>query len=288
MYKTIRKYGCLIALAGMLGSCAEKPVKEPVARVGERYLYRSDLLGILPSGYSKEDSIIITDDYISRWVKQELMIQKANENLTASQKDVSKELDEYRNSLIIYRYKNELIKQRMDTVVTQEQIENYYENNKNNFNLDHCIVKAVFVKIPTELANPSLLREMAKDDSKEGQDELRDYCTQYAKSYQISLDSWIDFQVLNRNLPEHVDDPEAFVRLNREKEMNDSNYYYLVSIHDYMLANDLAPIEFVENNIKNLILNQRKIKFLKQLEDNVYTEAERQNKFSIYDDSDEQ
>jgi len=288
VYRKFRKYALLILLGGIFGSCSEKPAKEPVARVGERYLYRSDLTGILPANVSKDDSILITDDYISRWVKQELMIQKANENLTASQKDVSKELDEYRNSLIIYRYKNELIKQRMDTVVTQQQIEDYYENNKGNFNLDRCIVKAVFIKIPTELANPALLKEMLKDDSKEGQDELRDYCTQYAKSYQIALDNWIDFQVLNRNLPEHVDDPEAFVTHNHEKEMNDSNYYYLVSIHDYMLANDLAPIEFVENNIKNLILNQRKIKFLKELEDNVFTEAERQNKFSIYNNSDEQ
>ena len=275
-------------LAGILGSCAEKPVKEPVARVGEHYLYRSDLAEILPANVSTDDSILITDDYISRWVKQELMIQKANENLTAAQKDVSKELEEYRNSLIIYRYKNELIQQRMDTVVTEQQIEDYYENNKSAFNLDRCIVKAVFVKIPTELANPSLLKEMAKDDSKEGQEELRDYCTQYAKSFQIALDNWIDFQVLNRNLPEHVDDPEAFVTHNREKEMNDSNYYYLVSIHDYMLANDLAPIEFVENNIKNLILNQRKIRFLKELEDNIYTEAERQNKYTIYSDTDEE
>jgi hypothetical protein len=285
VFRKIRKYTSLFVLLALLGACSGKPVSEPLARVGERYLYRSDLAGILPATVSKEDSIIITEDYISRWVKQELMIQKANENLTAAQKDVTRELDEYRNSLIIYRYKNELIKQRMDTVVTQQQIQEYYDNNKTNFNLDRCIVKAVFVKIPTELANPSLLKQLAKDDSKEGQEELREYCTQYAKSFQIALDNWIDFQVLNRNLPELVSDPEAFVSSNREKEMNDSNYYYLVSIHDYMLANDLAPIEFVENNIKNLILNQRKIKFLKELEDNIFTEAERQNKFSIYSES---
>lgn len=288
MFKKFRKYGVLFLLTGIWWSCSEKPVKTPVARVGEHYLYKSDLSKILPAKVSKEDSILLTDDYISRWVKQELMIQKANENLTPAQKDVSQELEEYRNSLIIYKYKNELIKQRMDTVVTHAQIQEYYDNNKNNFNLDRCIVKAVFVKIPSDIANPGLLREMVKDVSKEGQAELRDYCTQYAKSYQIAIDDWIDFQVLNRNLPEQIDDPEAFLTRNHEKEMNDSNYYYLVSIQDFMLANDLAPIEFVENNIKNLILNQRKIKFLKELEDNVYTEAERQKKFTIYSDNNEE
>lgn len=288
MFKAIRKYLWLILLAGFAVSCTRKQAEKPVARVGERYLYRSDLASILPANASSEDSILLTSDYIARWVKQELMIQKANENLTAVQKDVNRELEEYRNSLIIYRYKNELVRQRMDTVVSREEIETYYENNKTNFNLDRCIVKAVFVKLPVDIANPSLLKEMAYDVSKEGQAELRDYCSQYAKSYQISLDNWIDFQVLNRNLPEPADDPETFVRLNSEKEMYDSNYYYLVSIHDYMLANDLAPIEFVENNIKNLILNQRKITFLKELEDNIFTEAERQEKFTIYSDTNEE
>ncbi len=281
MFKQIRKYAWLFVLSGLWFSCSDKAAEKPLARVGDHYLYPSDLSN-LPANTSKEDSILITEDNISRWIKNELMIQKANENLTTIQKDVEKELEEYRNSLIIYRYKNELIKQRMDTLVSAEEIEEYYNNNPGNFRLDRCIVKAVFIKIPADLANPGLLKEMASDESKEGQAELHDYCTQYAKNYQIAVDNWIDFQLLNRNLPEPVDDPESFVSRNRIKEMNDSNYYYLVYIHDYILANDLAPIEFVENNIKNLILNQRKIRFLKEMEENIYTEAERQKKFTIY------
>ena len=287
MFRKFGKYTSLLLLIGILWACSGEKVEKPLARVGDRYLYRSDLAKIIPANATKEDSAVLSDDYISRWIKQELMIQKANENLTLTQKDVNQELEEYRNSLIIYRYKNELIRQRMDTVVTHAQIQDYYDNNKDAFNLDRCIVKAVFVKIPGDLASPELLKQLADDVSKEGQAELRDYCTQYAKSYQIAVDNWIDFQVLNRNLPEPIDDPETFVRRNHEKEMNDSNYYYLVVIHDYMLANDLAPIEFVENNIKNLILNQRKIRFLKELEENVFTEAERQNKFTIYSENNE-
>jgi len=281
VFKQIRKYGWLLLLSGLWFSCSDKTAEKPLARVGDHYLYPSDLSKI-PANTSKEDSILITEDNISRWIKNELMIQKANENLTTNQKDVNKELEEYRNSLIIYRYKNELMKQRMDTVVSKKEIQEYYTNNPGNFRLDRCIVKAVFIKIPVDIANSGLLKEMARDVSEEGQAELRDYCTQYAKSYQIAIDNWIDFQLLNRNLPEQVEDPETFVLKNREKEMNDSNYYYLVYIHDYMLANDLAPIEFVENDIKNLILNQRKIRFLKEMEENIYTEAERQKKFTIY------
>ncbi|MFV0590240.1 MAG: hypothetical protein ACK5M7_02545 [Draconibacterium sp.] len=274
-----------LLLAGavlMLSACTQKLKEEPVAQVGDRFLYKSDLLKIFPGNASKEDSIIIATDYINKWVKQELMIQKANENLSQNQKDVSRELEEYRNSLIIFRYKNELMQQRMDTVVTPERIQQYYDQNQSTFNLDRCIVKGVYVKIAKELVNIEALKTMVQDMTDEGQSVLKDYCTRYAKNFEIAT-NWIDFKVLNRNLPVSVDDPETFLRNNSLKEMSDEDYYYLVSILDYKLTNDLAPLEFVENDIKNLILNQRKIKFLRQVEDNIYKEGERQKKFKIYD-----
>lgn len=265
-----------------LSACAANTEEQAVAQVGHKILYQSDIAEILSNNTGKEDSILLVNDYINKWIKQELLIQKADENLSAEQKDVQKELEAYRNSLIIYKYKNELIKQRMDTVVTTSAIEEYYNSHSTNFNLNRCIVKAIFVKIPSDLANPDLLKDLINDTSDEGLAELREYCGQYAKKVNISVENWIDFQVLRNNLPLEIDDPQRFLRENSLKEMNDSNYYYIVSIHDYKLVNDLAPIEFVENNIKNLILNQRKIKFLKEIEENIYTEGIRQNKFKIY------
>ena len=284
MFKFFRKYG-FVLLFFILGACSDKVEEQPVASVGEHYLYPSDLSRMLPPGTGREDSIMLTEDYINKWVKQQLLIEKANANLTPDQKDVTRELEEYRNSLIIYRYKNELVRQRMDTLVTPEQIREFYDQNQQTFLLDRSIVKAVFIKIPSDLANPSMLKEMVNDDSEEGRIELRDYCMQYAKNFEIALDNWIDFAVLNRNLPEPIEDPATFLANNRTREMNDTNYYYLVHIHDYMLTNDLAPLEFVENNIKNLILNRRKIEFLKEIENSIYIEGERQNKFKIYTES---
>ncbi len=282
VFKTLRKYGLLIIVVVVWAACSNSAEEKPLAKVGTHYLYPSDVSRMLPPNSSKEDSAVLANEYINKWVKQELLIQKANENLSEEQKDVNRELEEYRNSLIIYRYKNELVKQRMDTAVSREEIEAFYTQNKQTFLLDRCIVKAVFIKIPIDLAHPEQLKEMIKDDSEEGQSELQDYCMQYAKNFEIALDNWIDFTVLNRNLPVSINDPESFLTQNKLREMSDSDYYYLVNIHDYMLANDLAPLEFVENNIKNLILNQRKIKFLKELENTVFTEGERQKKFKIY------
>ncbi len=254
-----------------------------VAKVGDNMLYLNELSKIVPAGMSQGDSTLIADDYIKKWIKQELLIQKANENLTTEQKDVTKELMDYRNSLIIYKYKNELMKQRMDTTVTENQIEKYYNEHPDNFNLNNDIVKAIFVKIPNDVANPGQLKSLIENTSDEGLEELREYCLQYAKGFDIFMDRWVDFEMIRKNLPPALTETEHLLTGKKQIEAKDSIYYYLVSIQDYRLKNQVAPLEYVEDNIRNLILNQRKIIFLKEIEENIYKEGVRQNKFTIYD-----
>ena len=252
-----------------------------MAEVGDKKLYLTDIADIIPNGLDKNDSTLMAGDYIKRWIQQELLIQKAEENLSYEQKNVTLELQEYRNSLIIYKYKNELMKQRMDTVVHDEQIQEYYQANVENFNLDKNIIKAILVKIPTELANPEQIKNYCSNTSEEGLSELREYCLQYAKGFDIFMDNWVDFEMVIKNIPLEIEDPERFLTRNNQIELNDSNYYYLACIHEYKLKNEPAPMDFVAENIKNLILNRRKIDFLKQIEENVYTEGIRKNKFKI-------
>lgn len=284
VFKKQLKYIVILIFPLLLFQCseAESENNEVVARVGEKNLYQSDLSQIIPKNLEKQDSSLMADDYVRKWVKQELLIQKANENLTPEQKNLSKEIEEYRNSLIIYKYKNELMSQQMDTLVTQNQIEEYYAANPDNFNLNSNIVKAIFIKIPIDIVNTKLVKKLVDDNSEEGKNELREYCIQYAKSFDFFNDKWVNFKLVKKNIPGEISDEQLFLNRNNLIEMNDSNYYYLVTIQDYKLQNELAPIEYVENNIKNLILNRRKIEFLKQVEDNIYKEGVRQNKFKIY------
>jgi hypothetical protein len=253
-----------------------------IAMVGEKKLYQSELSQIIPTDLEEQDSILMANDYVRKWVKQELLIQKANENLTLEQKNLTKEIEEYRNSLIIYKYKNELMNQQMDTLVTRRQIEQYYNANPDNFKLNSNIVKAIFIKIPIDIVNVKLIKELVDDDSEEGKNGLRQYCIQYAKSFDFFNDNWVNFEIVKNNIPEEITDDKQFLARNNQIELKDSNYYYLVTIQDYKLQSELAPVEYVENNIKNLILNKRKIEFLKQVEENVYKEGVRQNKFKIY------
>jgi len=285
VFRNIFKYGILIVSGIFFLQCTsvENSEKTVVAEVNDKKLFASDLSEVIPSGIDENDSADLANEYIEKWIKQELLIQKANENLSLEQKNVNRELQEYRNSLIIYKYKNELMKQRMDTTVTDEQIEQYYNSNTENFKLNKNIVKAIFVKIPNEVSNPSLLKSLAANTSEEGLSELKEYCLQYAKGFDIFIDNWVDFETVRNNIPQEIVDTEQFLTRNNQIELNDSNYYYLVGIQEYKLKNELAPLEYMNNNIKNLILNQRKIEFLKQIEETIYIEGIQKNKFKIYE-----
>ncbi len=283
MLKNLLKYLFAALPFILLFGCGNKTASngEPVAKVGTSKLYHKDVSSVIPDNLRREDSILMAEDYIRKWIKQELLLQKAEQNLSEPEKNVSKQLEEYRKSLILYRYKNELIKQRMDTTVSETQILDYYTENPEKFMLNKNIVKAIFIKIPGEFANPDQLKEMCENTGTEGIIELRDYCVQYAKVFDIFVDRWVSFQTIANYIPETIENQEQFLKNNQLIERTDSDYYYLVSILDYKLRNEPAPIEYVNDKIKNLILNRRKIDFLKQLENNVYTEGIEKNKFEI-------
>ncbi len=284
MFKQLFKYGLFFFWAIFFDSCISTIQNEDklIAEVGNKKLLLSEVAAVIPNNMEGRDSMMMADEYIRKWIRQELVLQKAEENLSTDLKNVARELEEYRNSLIIFRYKNKLIAQRMDTTVNYNEILEYYLEHTENFKLNRNIVKAVFMKIPAEYANPDVLKEMSSNTTTEGISEIRDYCIQYAKGFDIFTDRWVDLERVMNNIPIAIDSPEQFLKKNQFIEHNDSSYYYLVTIHEFMLKNEQAPEEYVREDIKSLILNRRKITFLRDLENNIYQEGINRKKFKIY------
>lgn len=284
MFKQAQIFALLLTALIYLGGCGQNVLNndKPVAEVGNKKLYISEVTSVIPNDLDSKDSALLADNYIRKWVRQTLMLQKAEENLSIDLKNVNRELEEYRNSLIIFRYKNELMAQRMDTTVSNSEIKDYYLNHADNFKLTKNIVKAVYLMIPADLADPDMLKEMSIDTTPEGTGEIRDYCLRYAKGFDIFTDRWVDLERVMNNIPTSIDNVEQFLKQNRYIEYSDSSNYYLVTIHDYLLRNEQAPEDFVREDIKSLILNRRKIEFLNNLEEKVYQEAINRNSFKIH------
>lgn len=272
----------IFLLATALSCQQQQPDLTPLAKVGENYLYLEEVKKVLPENMAPPDSALWMDDFIKKWVRSELVILNAEQNLTPDQKNVEKELNEYRNSLITYRYKKELMAQKMDTTIRAEEINAYYESHQSAYNLKNIIVKAVYLKIPLEVANPEIIKHLTMDEDPQKLAQLDEYGIQYAKAYDRFNDKWINSsQVLNQ-IPEEITDEERFLRRNKFIESSDTDYYYFICIRDFRVQGQAAPVEYVEADIRNILLNERKVKFLRNIEDDIYKEGLASNKFKIY------
>ena len=254
-----------------------------IARVDDKYLYSDELPLMASNGYSKEDSISIVRNYIDRWIKKELMVSRAEINLTDEYKsEIDQKLEETRTNLIIYQYEQQMMLQRMDTTVSLQQVENYYEENLQTFNLSDAIVKALFIKIPVEAPNIDRVRNWYRSDNQEDLQSLESYCYQFADKFDDFGEKWINLNFLLREIPSEIGDHSRFLRNNEYYETSDSLYHYFLRIHDFRLRGSLSPVEYVFEDINNIILNNRKIYFLQELEKGIYNEALKENAFRIY------
>jgi len=271
----------LSLLSGCTYFSKSSPGNDVVATVGDKSLFRKELSVALPKGITKADSINQAKDYIQRWVKQELMLKMAEENLTDDQKDVQQELDEYRTSLIIHRYQQQLINQKLDTVLTESDIRQFYDSHPEKFVLDQNIVKAIYIEVPKNEAKSDQLKKWMNAADDRSRMELEKYSFQYATKFDYFNEQWIDFSQIRSRMPVSFSSPEATLRRNSFIESSDENKYYLAAIKDYRLIGDKAPFEFVKDRITNLILNNRKMNYIEELQKNIYQKGKSSNQFKI-------
>lgn len=255
---------------------------EPVVKVGERTLTLEELSANVPDYLDATDSALWADDYIKKWVQLELLLQKATQNLSAEMKDVSKELEEYRNSLLIYRYKNEVMKQKLDTSVRESAVSSYFREHRESFILNKNIVRAVYIKVPIAVSAPSFLKELCVASDPESLRKLNEYGVTYAKAYDRFNDKWVSADLVIKNTPAEIENQEKFLENNAFIEKKDKEFYYLVYIRDYRLSGEVAPIEYVEESIRNLILTKQKLEFFQQLEKDIYKEGIDKNKVKLF------
>ena len=279
------KQSIILVLIFLLAQCSgvnRKQGQEPIARVFDKYLYPGDIRDILPSNISQADSVIIVRDFIEKWVKQQLLLYKAEMNLTEEEKIVDKQIENYRTSLLIYIYEQNLIEQKLDTLVDMTEIKEYYNENSSNFVLNDNMVKALFMQVPRTSPEIWKPRRWYRSENEEDIKNLENYCYQYATKYDYFNDSWIYFSEIEKILPVKIDNPEQYLKYRKYIEIKDSTYYYFVNIKDYRLIGTVSPLEVVSENIRNIIFNKRKISLIKELESEIYNDALNRNSFTIY------
>ena len=255
-----------------------------LAIAGDKYLYRKELEGVIPKGIPATDSMEIARQFIDNWIRQEVLLKHAESNLEESRKDFAKQLEAYRNSLIIYEYESELIRQKLDTVVSETEIQEFYQANESNFQLPENIIKVSYVKIPKESkTKPSAKKARQLLVSKNPDDliKLMELCDQSMFSCRIDDENWITFSDFIRELSLDINNQEDFLKNKTFFETNDSLFTYLIRINEYKTIESSAPASLVQDKIRNLILNKRKSELINRMQQQIFEEALKNKEFEI-------
>lgn len=260
----------------------ESENRDAVARVNNTFLYQDELTGIAALGSSKEDSAARVEAYIDSWIRKELLIQEAARKININEAEVERKILDYRYSIIAYEYQSYYIKQNLDTVFDESEIKAYYENNIDNFILKQNIVRATFIKVPKHAPKMNKLKDWIYSQDEEDRQSLKSYCLSFSVAYHISDSTWMIFDDLVRNSPlMEIPNKVQFLKSNPYFETEDENYLYFLKVDEYRISDNVSPLEFVTDEIKNIILNKRKVELAKKLEDEVYENALEDKDFEI-------
>lgn len=256
-----------------------------IAVAYDKYLYKSDIQGVVPLGTSPADSLEIISQFINNWVRRQVILHQAENNLAEDQKDFNAQLETYRNSLIVFEYESELIRQKLDTVVSEDEIQKFYDANPQNFQLRENIVKVNYVKIPQANANSVPAKKASvylKSGKPQDIEKLDELCQSSLLTCRIDSENWVLFNDLQQEVPLNVDDQESFLRNRKYYETSDSLFVYLIKFSDYKMKETLSPLSLEIENIRNIIINRRKLELINRMEQEVFQKALENKEFEIF------
>ncbi len=262
-------------------SCKKNEEKTELADVYGKKLYLEDIQDIIPGSISKEDSLMILRNKVNLWIRKQTLLNRAELNLNEEQKDIDYIVEEYKESLLIEKYKQEYIKQNLDTNITEAEIEKYYNYYPESFILNNDIVKAYYFKFKTQTNTTDFKRHFSSEDTS-AITQMIEFAKTNAEDYIDFTDKWIDLSVISNLLPVSLNSAEIIVNKNKRIQTRDKNYVYFVLFIDSRLKGEKMPLEFAKNKIKVILLNKRKTNLINNLESKIYNNAVKNGRVKIY------
>ena len=275
----------LIFILIFLASCSyffDRKNERILARVYDDYLYESDLKEVVPPGTSPEDSANLARNFIDAWVRQKLLIRQAQNNLTEEQMDFTRQLENYRNSLLIFEYEHELVNQKLDTIISEEEIETYYSENQSNFLLKENIVQMQYVKLPLNSSNIRQFKQLIYSDESADKTRLSELAEKYAADYFLDNQNWLLFNDVMAQIPIKTYNQEEYLKNHQNLEVRDSMYYYIVRFKDFRIKETISPLSLEKDRIRNIILNKRKMELINKMREDLYNNALKKHDFEIF------
>ncbi|GAB2628749.1 peptidyl-prolyl cis-trans isomerase [Belliella aquatica] len=259
----------------------ENPI---VASVGNQLLRNSDVAFLVTTGSSKEDSTNLTNRYVQSWVRKQLMILEAGKNMTFDEAELNRKLLDYKYALMVYEFEKSYVTSNSSAEISNAEIEEYYENNKESFSLKEIIVRTNFFKL--EKSNPQNrpLERLLTLNRDNVETSIRQIALDHASNYYMEDSTWVRFEDVIVNTPLAANNNKVeLLRNSKLIKVDDEIYSYYFKILDYKLQDQIPPLDFVREEISKILTNKKRVALVEQLQKDIYNRALENNEFKIYD-----
>ncbi len=271
---------CAIGMAGMAAACSisctppEDPADRPIARAYDQLLNWSDLRQVIPLEASPEDSAALAQRFIDSWLRQQAVMHMAERNLTNDRVDFEGQLEDYRRSLVIFNYEQALVDQKLDTLVTDQDIQAYFEAHKANFELEDNIVRARWFKVNEP--DKRVVRKMEERFLGGKNDQLHElelWLAHLGVSITDRSDVWTPWSEVLQEVPISEGEAADMIARNTKRVVKQGTAAWFVEVLEHRDRNSVSPIGLVRQDIRSILLNQRKLQLLETMRETVYKEA---------------
>lgn len=278
--------GCFLIIGLLVLTACTKTLnhqgRTPLVEVGDAFLYKEDVDAAMPIGVKGKDSVEFAEAYIRNWVEDNLLYRKAEGNIPDNVK-IDQQVEAYRRALIMHAYQEELVRQKLGNEVSEEEISAYYERHAGQFQAEQPYIQGVFVKVPLHTQNLNLVRKWYKQHTQEAVDRLEKFSIAHAVSYDYFYDRWRPVSEFSLKLPlDALDTDPDYLNRNKNVEVRDTAFCYFLHVEKFLPKGDRLPLEYAKNEIKEMIINLKRVEFINQMKHDLYKEASEANDIIYY------
>jgi len=257
-----------------------RPSEKPVARVYDRYLYPEDMRAIVPEGTRPEDSAKLCQEFIDNWIKHQLLVEVASENLSGQLSEIERQAKEYRESLLIEAYLQQWVEQNLDTAMSNEQIQTFYDEHAEQFRLPETVYRIEYAIGEAGKIDPDSIRFWFRNIER-NKGNLDRYCSNACIDYQVNGGKWYSRDDLGRNFPGEDIAPERLEAADWI-QINDQDRIALFRVLERKRKGEPMPLSYCRTDISKRILNKRHRDLIKSTYRDLYIEGGKRDHFEIF------
>lgn len=272
--------GAVVLLISACSSGEPESVNRLLARVNNKTLYLKDMDGMFPPGTASEDSALIIDAFTQRWIRESVLLDEAERNIP-SDLNIDKLVRDYRASLIKHNYEKILVEELLDSTIAQTELQEFYEKNKEQYQLETPIVRCYFIKVPLPVPRQNELRRTWNSKDPDQLKDLVAYCSQYAVAHLLEDSTWYDVEDIAAELPPGTITVNN-VDSKREFTQQDDKFQYYFRLFELKNRKDIAPLSYIEDQARKVILHKRKLELLEDTRETMLEREMRRNNVEIY------